>query len=272
MRVILVAALLFMQTFGVMGVSGAATAAPEPTCLGRTPAEWRAAGYTVIVGTPGDDTLRGTWRADVLFGLEGNDTLDGGNGDDVLCGGPGEDALTGGPGRNVLVGGAGDDTLTGGPGIDVLIGDDVVDLGPAAPPRPAIPPTPGWYCGTCQDDPWGEEVYLFGRRFAMDPAGAGDDRLSALAGGGGEQLNTPERLYGGGGNDLLDGGDGDEYLHGGDGDDVLIGGPGNDYLYGGPGVDSCDGGLNQGAVNPITGQVAADAAPDGTCETTAGVP
>ncbi|MFQ1003957.1 ExeM/NucH family extracellular endonuclease [Modestobacter sp. SSW1-42] len=100
------------------------TPTPEPTlCQGLVP---------TIVGTEGDDVLRGTNGRDVVMGLGGNDTITGGNGDDVLCGGAGNDTITGGNGDDVLLGGAGDDTLRGENGSDTLIGGagtDVLDQG-----------------------------------------------------------------------------------------------------------------------------------------------
>jgi hypothetical protein len=85
-----------------------------------------------IVGTDGDDVLRGTTGRDVVMGLGGNDTITGGNGDDVICGGAGKDTIAGGNGDDVLLGGAGEDTLRGENGSDTLIGGagtDVLDQG-----------------------------------------------------------------------------------------------------------------------------------------------
>lgn len=236
--------LLVVVVFVLVGVFAWRANAASPSCIGKTTSEWSALGYTVKVGTAGNDRLNGTWKADVLIGEGGNDILDGGNGNDILCGGEGNDTLNGGTGRNTLVGGAGDDRLNGGPFIDLLIGDDVIDLGTAAvPPHPRVTSMP---CGTCQKDPWGNEIYAFGHRYAIDPTVTGNDRIFAFAGGGGEVLYTPERVYGGPGDDYLDGGDGDEYLHAGNGNDTIYGSLGNDWLYGEEGTDFCDGGQNQG--------------------------
>ncbi len=94
-----------------------------------------------LVGTPGDDLLRGTDAVDVLMGLGGDDAVDGlmgadvvcggagadtlrgANGDDTLLGGFGVDRVEGGNGDDVLVGGPGSDSLTGGRGIDTLVED-----------------------------------------------------------------------------------------------------------------------------------------------------
>ncbi len=82
-----------------------------------------------ILGTAGDDVLRGTNGRDVIMGLGGNDRIDGANGDDVICGGAGDDAIEGGNGVDTLLGGFGNDSLRGGNGGDRLIGgpgDDVL--------------------------------------------------------------------------------------------------------------------------------------------------
>lgn len=255
----------------IMLAAPARAAGPEPTCLGRTPADWRAAGYTVIVGTAANNTIQGTWRNDAIFGLGGDDTIYGNNGDDVLCGGPGDDVLNGGSGINVLVGGAGADLLSGGPKRDEMIGDEVVDRGAAAVP-PDEPRPGGWLEGTGRPDPRGEDIYLFGHRFTCDDAGAGNDQMFEAAGGGGEEASVAPRLYGCAGDDWLDGGDGDEYLHGGAGDDTLIGGPGNDWAACGDGTDWFDGGYNQGAVSADGLWAAVDSDYAGDCETVVNVP
>ncbi|MCZ2813787.1 ExeM/NucH family extracellular endonuclease [Modestobacter sp. VKM Ac-2979] len=97
---------------------------PEPQlCQGLEP---------TLVGTEGDDVLRGGNGVDVIMGLGGNDTITGGNGADIICGGAGDDVIRGGNGSDVLLGGAGDDELYGDNGSDTLIGGpgtDVLDQG-----------------------------------------------------------------------------------------------------------------------------------------------
>jgi hypothetical protein len=68
-----------------------------------------------IVGSRGNDVLRGTPGNDVICGLGGNDVLLGGDGDDLLAGGEGNDTL---------VGGRGEDRLWGDDGNDLLIDTD----------------------------------------------------------------------------------------------------------------------------------------------------
>jgi Tol biopolymer transport system component len=94
-----------------------------------------------VLGTPGDDVLRGTGLADVVLGLGGDDrlsglsaayvgdTLGGGDGDDVLVGTFEGDTLRGGAGSDRLFGGLSADELDGGPGpdrIDAQAGRDFV--------------------------------------------------------------------------------------------------------------------------------------------------
>lgn len=63
------------------------TKAPPPKCFGKV---------AKIVGTDGNDVLKGTKKADVIAGLDGDDTLKGKSGKDRLCGGDGSDRLIGG--------------------------------------------------------------------------------------------------------------------------------------------------------------------------------
>jgi trypsin len=95
---------------------------PGPTCQGRP---------ATIVGSAGDDVLRGTADRDVIAALEGNDRVYGGGGNDLIClgrgddvayGGPGDDLIRGEGGADLLVGSGGADRLLGGPGRDTLLG------------------------------------------------------------------------------------------------------------------------------------------------------
>jgi Ca2+-binding RTX toxin-like protein len=66
----------------------------------------------VLLGTAGDDVLRGDHGMDQLFGFKG---------DDRLIGGAGADRLHGGGGDDVLIGGFGTDRLSGGGGADLFV-------------------------------------------------------------------------------------------------------------------------------------------------------
>ena len=73
-----------------------------------------------IVGTPGDDFLKGTNEGDNIFGQEGRDNLFGAAGDDCLFGGAGNDVMIGGNGNDILSGT--DGTLQGTGEKDVFVG------------------------------------------------------------------------------------------------------------------------------------------------------
>jgi Ca2+-binding RTX toxin-like protein len=71
-----------------------------------------------VIGSAGDDVLRGNRGRDVLIGDDGNDRLVGGAGKDSLLGDDGDDVLLGGAGGDLLLGGIGNNRLTGGAGND----------------------------------------------------------------------------------------------------------------------------------------------------------
>ncbi|MBA2692155.1 MAG: hypothetical protein H0U65_06640 [Rubrobacter sp.] len=106
-------------------------AAPKPPNRPRTNPN-----ACTIVGTPGNDILRGTPGRDVICGGAGNDIIKGMGGNDVLRGGPGNDILYGGGGNDTLLGGPGRDILRGEAGNDRLLardgvrGNDVANGGP----------------------------------------------------------------------------------------------------------------------------------------------
>ncbi|PLX39346.1 MAG: hypothetical protein C0606_02125 [Hyphomicrobiales bacterium] len=72
----------------------------------------------LLVGTDGDDTLRGNVGDDMFYGAAGADSLRSGADNDALYGGEGNDTLDGGTGNDTLVGDSGSDSLNGGSGTD----------------------------------------------------------------------------------------------------------------------------------------------------------
>lgn len=85
-----------------------------------------------VIGTYGDDLLKGYDGDDQLFGSMGSDWLIGGAGDDYFGAGAGDDFMLGGPGSDQLGGDAGDDFMRGGSGNDIYVyapdcGVDTID-------------------------------------------------------------------------------------------------------------------------------------------------
>jgi Ca2+-binding RTX toxin-like protein len=149
-----------------------------------------------IIGTPGDDVLRGTHEADRISAFAGNDLVYARGGADDIRAGSGNDGVRGGDGADLAYGGRGNDVLAGGNGPDRLYG------------------------GSDSDRVNG---------------GDGSDRLSAnkgnddVSGGNGD-----DTLYGGWGADRVYGGWGNDELHSlaADGDvDLLQCGPGRDKAW-----------------------------------------
>lgn len=164
-----------------------------------------------VIGSDGNDRLRGDEGNNVLAGNDGNDRLDGRDGDDHLIGGAGNDRLHGGNGADDLDGGDGNDRLIGGAGDDDLdggVGNDRLSG------------------GTGNDDLSG---------------GLGNDNLH---GGSGQDVldggDGNDRLNGGSGNDVLKDGAGNDRVYGGNGDDTVIAGAGRDVFNGGRGFDVID--------------------------------
>ena len=129
------AVLLSLGGLGTMiAPSAAAPAAPESECFGKA---------ATIVGTPGDDRIRGTNGDDVIVAGRGDDRINGRGGDDLICGRSGDDRIRGGGGDDRVRGWRGEDSVKGGPGDDRLLGglhddtlrgnggDDLLDGGAA---------------------------------------------------------------------------------------------------------------------------------------------
>lgn len=143
-----------------------------------------------VVGTPGDDTLRGSDGDDIICGLDGKDTLIGRGGDDLLIGGGSNDILRGNVGDDTLRGNVGEDTLAGGAGNDEV------------------------YAGG------GDDILRGGGGRDLLKGGGGKDVLRGRW--------QDDRLLGNGGNDNLNGGPGNDLLKGGRGNDVCRSGGGRD--------------------------------------------
>ena len=198
-----------------------------------------------IIGSAGNDWLRGDSNDNRLTGLAGDDTLiGGGGGNDRLDGGAGDDELAGGEGDDTLIGGAGADMITGGEGNDTLSyagSDEAVDI------RLRTGHASG---GHAEGDEFSTVENVTGSDH--DDRLAGDDRPEGESTGGDNTLSGgggADEIYGGSGNDAVNGGAGDDALYGGAGDDALDGGAGDDLLIGGAGGDSFKGGAGEDTVS-----------------------
>lgn len=91
----------------------------------------RAGQECTIVGTRGDDELKGTQHDDVICALAGDDGVSGMDGNDMLRLGRGNDSAGGGGGDDVIRAGPGGDEADGGAGNDRFLlrggGDEVID-------------------------------------------------------------------------------------------------------------------------------------------------
>ena len=119
-----------LVTAAIAVLAGVVVAAPasgqdDPaTCLSLADFSLHPA---TVVGTSGDDVLRGTDGPDVIVGLGGDDTIWGLGGDDVICGDLGDDRIDGGGGSDSILGDTGESFLLGqGGGLNVPGGDDTL--------------------------------------------------------------------------------------------------------------------------------------------------
>lgn len=258
---------------GVIG-AGFLTATTSVTTTAGIAGAPRCHGHdATIVGTTGDDTVRGTKHRDVIVGLGGADRIRGRGGNDVLCGGPARDRLYGGRGNDRLDGGAFGDKLAGGPGADRVIDpmngmtwnpsehdyDGVPNMFIEGPGHDVmrgrktaetdvltfrdsrVPVHLNWRRGTARTDTWNEfsnVEHVVGSRFADVIRGR----------------NRADKIHGGPGADVI---------AGRGGDDVLVGtytagefpenGPAKDVLRGGAGDDTLMPGIWYDAMGHVKG-------------------
>ena len=206
-----------------------------------------------VLGSGGNDTLRGDDGLNILLGATGDDTLRGSLGADTLDGGAGldtvsydgfaaavnvdlaanaelnfgqtllnlehvtgssqSDIIAGNALDNTLLGGDGGDTLSGRAGADFLAGGTGLDWAD--------------YTGSAV----GVTVTL-GSTAAQSGAPGGDQV--------GDLLTQIEAVRGSGLGDTLSSLLGAAILDGAGGDDLLLGGPGTDSYIGGAGLDTVD--------------------------------
>lgn len=222
-------------------------------------------GNVVVDGTSGDDymyfaktTLTNIFAVDAgdgndtIIGSAGDDTLRGGNGDDIINGGNGDDTLYGEAGHDILSGGNGDDSFFASGGADIYKGGAGYDVIYANQNGANIQIDKGSLSSI-------EEISANGF-FGVTISGANaagstidlrhvilsDGDIAGINGTNGNDTifgsQIVDYINGGLGDDQLSGFNGDDIIHGGGGMDTLIGGNGYDELHGDAGNDILDGG------------------------------
>jgi Ca2+-binding RTX toxin-like protein len=228
-----------------------------------------------IVGTAGDDVIRGTRDHDVIYAGAGNDLVKARAGYDVVCGGRGRDTVRGGDGNDYLWGGRGRDRLVAGhpippyrcppnadcvgPG-EVLLGQGAADVIVGSSGSDDLIGGRGddvlrGKDGDDRLDGRDDDDRMFGGpggdvvEFGTAARGVRVDLRSGTATGSGTDLiRGVEGIWGSPFADLLLGSEGSDEIWGRqegagrDGDDVIIGRGGPDYLFGYSGADTLRGG------------------------------
>ncbi|NMG58035.1 calcium-binding protein [Geitlerinema sp. P-1104] len=190
---------LQLKTEGVVDLSEADDQTPEDTLT--------VLNFNHVIGSSGDDSLRGNDNDNLLIGSEGDDTVIGVNGDNTLIGVDVTNVLIGGDGDDLIIAGP-QDQISGGEGVDTLLIDGDDDVVVAMP-----------------ND---IEVLI---------TGEGNDSL----------IGTPgsDSIISAGGNNTLDGGGGGDFFMGGPGGDVIIAANGPDTFAIQDPTDGPDTLLNQ---------------------------
>jgi len=237
-------------------------------------------GIEIVIGTNGDDQVRGSSVSntiqggagdDTIYGIDGINVLQGGTDDDSIYGGVGVDTIEGGDGNDILQGGANDDTILGGAGDDEInklegAGDDSIDAGAG---NDTVYSGNGSNIITGGDDIDTlsyEQITSSGITANLGSGASGDfgtvtistdedtlkdhfeiikgstkvDKIYGFDGTAETGVDYNDTLYGEGGNDTIWGGIGDDSLYGGGADDIIRGQAGNDYINGEGGTDTID--------------------------------
>lgn len=241
-----VIAVLLLVSAAFAAVAGAADNEGDdvPRCHGR---------QAEIVGTDGDDDLRGTPERDVIWAGKGNDVVFGSLGNDLICGGPGTDQMHGGRGNDEVFGGGGDedqvngnlgdDKILGGPGSrDEVAGDLGIDIVNGGPGKEDLVHGDYGYDRMSGGAGNGDIASFATARAGGKGSGVWASlRAHKAFGDGHDKLFGFESLEGSAFRDTLIGSPQANAIAGGPGDDHLVGGGGRDTLDGGQGIDGCEG-------------------------------
>ncbi|ODT80451.1 MAG: hypothetical protein ABS76_16055 [Pelagibacterium sp. SCN 64-44] len=192
-------------------------------------------GMTDVMGTSGNDILKGKATADQYHGLAGNDIMYGGAGNDIFFGGAGNDSIYGEAGNDIAFGEDGNDTFfaTLNDGNDTYDGGAGTDTLNLAAITAAV--TVNLKTGTATSAQTGTDKLISIENVV---GGAGNDVITGSTGN--------NVLSGGAGNDTIRGDAGNDTIRGGAGNDLLYGDAGNDMLYGEDGNDTFYATVNDG--------------------------
>ncbi|HYQ78285.1 MAG TPA: calcium-binding protein [Solirubrobacterales bacterium] len=244
-KVVVLAALAALLIVGTaLGAAPADEAEDVPRCHGRK---------AEIVGTDGDDVIRGTPERDVIQAGKGDDVVFASLGNDLICGGPGSDQLHGGRGNDQVYGDAGDgdqvsgalgdDKVVGGPGDrDEVAGDLGIDIVNGGPGDEDLVHGDYGYDRMSGGAGGGDIASFATARAGGKGSGVWASlRTHRARGDGHDKLFGFESLEGSAFRDTLIGSPQANVIDGGLGDDHLIGGGGRDVIDGGQGTDGCVG-------------------------------
>ncbi|MFK8185177.1 MAG: calcium-binding protein [Phormidesmis sp.] len=227
-----------------------------------------------IVGSRGNDTIKGDHGSNILNGNKGNDLLIGRGGNDVLVGEEGNDRMYGGSGNDTFIGGEGNDKSFGGSGFDFFIGgegNDFIDGGSHLLDKVdyseldvRVSIQAGGVVhkeGVGTDHVRNVEEFIGSANYANVIDGRDATGHASLDVDFSQDTftvkNVPHvgdltytvrnfsEVRGTEENDVMKGGDGRDFFYGNGGNDTLEGGAGDDDLFGGEGDDVIIGGLGK---------------------------
>ncbi len=201
----------------------------------------------------GDDVLKATKVADLIYGGAGNDRIESSSGDDVVFGDQGDDYIDAGSGADTVHGGNGNDTIIAGIGEDALFGDGGNDVFIVSGTNGRDAFDGGTGVDTIRAGANGAKI-SFASLTSIEIISAGGFSNVTIVGTpdpdsldfsniqliGIKSINagaSGDSIIGSAGADTLIGLGGDDILNGGGGSDIITGGLGFDVLTGGSGND-----------------------------------
>ena len=188
-------------------------------------------------------------------------TIIGSDGNDLLRGGGGEDTIDGLPGDDCINGQAGSDTMTGADGLDVILGEDGNDNATGGPGNDVI--RLGNEADTATGDDGNDDITGDSGADTI----AGNENNDLIKGFGDNDKITGDagndRVQGSGGKDNVNGNGGKDKVRGGTGNDKVKGEAGNDQVQSQGGKDKISGGTGKDNIRAGGGNDKVKAA-DGT--------